>query len=186
MAYAVSIELRKSCKQDNLGVSKCFGTPTIPRAWLDDFDEDEIFFCQIRLADLATFDSEHKLPHTGYLYIFLHTADGYYHLQPDVRYYDGEPDTAVEDFNAIVCGYERFVQSFVMTFKRVDEAYDGTKLFGVPSDRHEADDPSPLLMQYDPLDNDTGFLDSLDGYLYLFFGEDATDFTGITLKEAYS
>ncbi len=42
----------------------------------------------------------------------------------------------------------------------------------------------PLLMRCDPLDNNTGFLGYMDGYL--FFGDDATDFGGITRKEDYS
>ncbi len=186
MPYAVSVTLRKCCETDDPGVSKFFGTPTIPHAWLETFDDDELFFCQLRLSELAAFDTDNRLPHTGYMYVFLRTADGPYHLLPDVRYYDGEPDTAVDDFNTVVCGYERFTQGFAMTFERVDDAHDGTKLFGVPNGWQDAGDPPSLLLQYDPLDNDTGFLDSLDGYLRLFFGDDATDFDSITLKEDYS
>ena len=41
-------------------------------------------------------------------------------------------------------------------------------------------------MQYDPLGNDMGFLDFLDGFVYFFFGEDEKDFEKITIMEEYS
>lgn len=50
--------------------------------------------------------------------------------------------------------------------KKADEDYDGTKLFGIPS--FEPDDDGELLMQFDPLDEPTGFLEEIDGYAYFF------------------
>lgn len=186
MSKAIKITANKAPEVYDLGASKFFGTPTVPQIWEDDFCDDEIFFCQIRLSDTATLDTENKLPHTGYLYVFLHTEDGSCRLRPDVRYYNGEPETALEDFNVAVEGYERFTEAWLMEFASVDRDYDGTKLFGVPSDWNYEDEPPELLMQYDPLDSGTGFLDSLDGYLYLFFGKDVADFSDIVLKEEYS
>ena len=88
MGKAIKITAKKAPEPYDLGASKFFGTPTVPLAWDGDFYEDEIFFCQIKLSDIAHLDTENRLPHTGYLYIFLHTEDGKYHLGADVRYHD--------------------------------------------------------------------------------------------------
>ena len=50
-----------------------------------------------------------------------------------------------------------------MEFSEADEDEICTRLFGVPSDWNYADDPPKLLFQYDPLDNEMDFLDTLDG-----------------------
>jgi hypothetical protein len=73
-----------------------------------------------------------------------------------------------------------------MEFSEADEDEICTKLFGSPSDWNYADEPPKLLMQYDPLDNDSGFLDSLDGFIYFLFGENEKEFENITLWEEYS
>ena len=100
MGKAIKITAKKAPEGYDLGASKFFGTPTVPLSWEEDFGDDEIFFCQIRLSDIAELDCENRLPHSGYLYIFLHTEDGKYHLGADVRYHDGEPELAIDDFNA--------------------------------------------------------------------------------------
>ena len=186
MNRAVGIKVKKASEPYDLGASKFFGTPTVPLAWEEDLDEDELFFCQIRLSDIAPFDKENRLPHRGYLYVFLHTKDGNYGLKPDVRYHDGEPELAIDDFNTAVEGYEHYNDAYLMEFYEADEDSDGTRLFGVPGDWCYVDEPPRLLMQYDPLDNEMGFLDTLDGFLYFFFGEDEKDFEKITLREEYS
>ena len=186
MSKAIRIKTKKAPAGYDLGASKFFGTPTVPLAWEDDFYEDEIFFCQIRLSDIAEFDRENKFPHTGYLYVFLHTEDGDDGLIPDVRYFDGEPELAYDDFNAEVEGYERYTEAFLMEFEETDEDEDCTRLLGVPSDWSYGDEPPKLFMQYDPLDGEMGFLDYLDGFLYFFFGEDESDWENITLSEEYS
>lgn len=185
MSNAIGITVRKAEENDDPAAGKFFGAPTLPMKWVDTFDEDEIFFCQIRLADIAALDKEHRLPHTGYLYVFLRTEAGPYRLQADVRYYDGEPDTVVEGFNAAT-DYARFAEAWLMKFAAAEETDDGIKLFGVPADWSYAEDPPPLLMQYDPLASKMGFLDHLDGYVYLFFGEDTADFNKVTLMVEYS
>lgn len=186
MSRAIGIKVKKAPEGYDLGASKFFGTPTVPLSWNGDFYADEIFFCQIKLSDIAELDRENRLPHTGYLYIFLETEEGDYHLKPDVRYYGGEPDLAIDDFNTAVEGYERFNDAYLMEFFEVDEDEICTKLFGSPSDWNYADAPPSLLMQYDPLDNDMCFLDSLDGFVYFFFGEDERKVEHITLWEEYS
>ena len=186
MSKAIKITAKKAPEGYDLGASKFFGTPTIPEEWQADFYDDEIFFCQIRLSDIALFDTEKKLPHTGYLYVFLHTGNGGRQLGADVRYYDGEPRLALDDFNATVADYERYTEAYLMEFSEVDEDEICTRLFGVPSDWNYMDEPTKLLMQYDPLDNNMGFLDHLDGFVYLFFGENQMDFGAVTLKEEHS
>lgn len=186
MSNAIRIKLSKAPDGYDLSDSKFFGTPTVPLAWEEDFYEDEIFLCQIRLSDIAELDGEELLPHSGYLYVFLHTEDGEYDLHADVRYFDGEPELAIDDFNAAVEGYEKFNSAYLMEFSAADEDYDGTKLFGIPSDWNYEGELPRMLLQYDPLDNDTGFLDFLDGYVYLFFGEDTKKIEDIMLYAEYS
>ena len=183
MGKAIKITAKKAPESYDLGASKFFGTPTTPMAWDGDFSDDEIFFCQIRLSDIAELDPESRLPHTGYLYVFVHTEDGEYHLGADVRYHDGEPELAIDGFNAAVEGYEKYTDAYLMSFSETEEDEICTRLFGVPSDWNYADAPPRLLLQYDPLDGDMGFLDFLDGFVYFFFGEDGKSFGGITLTE---
>lgn len=183
---AISIAVRKAKPGYDLGASKFFGTPTIPGAWEDSFSEDEIFFCQIRLGDIAALDPENRLPHTGYLYVFLHTGEGNRGLTADVRCYAGEPDMALADFNAAVEGYEAFNDAWLMEFTPGENNADGIRLFGDPSDWNYAQQPPKLLLQYDPLDSDMGFLDTMDGYGYLFFGKDNRNFTDVQWHTEYS
>ena len=186
MGKAIRIVAKKAPEGYDLASSKFFGTPTVPLAWNGDFYDDEIFFCQIRLSDIAELDRENRLPHTGYLYFFIGTEDGHYHLNAGVRYYDGEPELAIDDFNASVEEYERYTDAYLMEFGEVDESEICTKLFGFPSDWNYADEPPRLLMQYDPFDNDMEFLDFMDGFLYFFFGEDPSDFGAVDLWQEYS
>ena len=183
---AIGIKVKKAPVDYDLGASKFFGTPTVPLAWEGDFYEDEIFLCQINLADVAHLDKENRLPHTGYLYIFLHTDSGDYDLEADVRYFEGDPELAIDDFNLEVEGYEGFNDAYLMEFYEVDDAEDCTRLFGVPSDWNYEDEPQKLLFQFDPLDSEMGFLDHLDGFLYFFFGKDDNDLESVTLVEEYS
>ena len=183
---AIGIKVKKAPADHNLGASKFFGTPTVPLAWEGDFYEDEIFLCQINLADIAHLDKENCLPHAGYLYIFLHTDGGDYNLEADVRYFEGEPELAIDDFNLEVDGYGRFNDAYLMEFYEVDDAEDCTRLLGIPSDWNYEDTPPKLLFQFDPLDSEMGFLDHLDGFLYFFFGKDEYDLESVTLVEEYS
>ena len=183
---AIGIKVKKAPEGYDLGASKFFGTPTVPKEWLEDFYEDEIFFCQIRLADIAHLDEEGDLPHEGYLYVFLIADDGGWRMEADVRYTPQQPELAIDDFNGEVPGYEDFTEAWLMEFAPVEGDADGIRLLGVPSDWNYADASPKLLLQYDPLASDMGFLDSMDGYLYLFFGEDDCDFTQVTCHAEYS
>lgn len=183
---AIGIKLKKARRGFDPAASKFFGAPTVPLAWEDSFYDEELFLCQIRLADLAKYDTEGRLPHEGYLYIFLDTSEGEYSLSADVRYYDGEPELLIDDFNAGVEGYECFTDTYLMEFYMVTDDADCTRLFGTPSDWNYEEEPPRLLMQYDPLDDDTGFLSHLDGFVYLAFGEDECDLGAVTVIEVYS
>ena len=179
---AIGIKVERAQGVLDMGESKFFGDPTVPSAW--DYEDSELFLCQIRLCDIAELDKENKLPHTGYLYVFLDMAQGEHNMRASVRYCEGEPDIVIDDFNECVDGYEEFTKAYTMHFYEVDDSADCTRLFGVPSDSDAGE--GALLLQFDPLDSDMGFLSSVDGFLYLFFGESKDDFSKVTLKLQYS
>ncbi len=168
------------------GCSKFFGAPTLPSQWMSDFSDTTMFFCQIRLSDIADLDTHNRLPHHGYLYVFFDTEGGDYDLSPIVKYYDGDPDCIVDDFNESVPDYEHLTKDYPMEFSLCDDTQTCTRLFGEPDDYNYEDAPPKLLLQYDPLDTDIGFLSHIDGFLYLFFGEDESDFSSVTAMEEYS
>ncbi len=169
MSRAIKITLTEAGENYDLTASKLFGAPVIPEPWEDRFAEDIIFFGQIRLSDIAELDTENRLPHTGYLYIFLDTEMFPYTAWVD--HYDGPPPRLViDDFNEVEPRFAHLNRAFLMSFEAADEDYDGTRLFGIP--QTDIDDDSELLMQFDPLDNNTGFLSEMDGYAYFFFGKE--------------
>ncbi len=165
MPNAIRIRLERAPADYDLGASKFFGDPTVPAAWVERFAEDIVFFGQIRLSDIAPHDPAGRLPHTGYLYFFLDVAQYPYDIWVD--YYDGEPDALIEEFNEAEPAFAHLNQAFLMSFSPCGEDEDGTRLFGRPSSGYEAD--APLLLQFDPLDTATGFLEEADGYAYVFY-----------------
>ena len=172
---AIGIKIKKAEGDHDLCVSKFFGAPTVPQEWAEQFSEDVIFFAQIRLSDIAELDTENKLPHTGYLYLFLDTE--MYPYQAMAYYYDGEPNTVIDDFNEIEPQFAHLNEDILMSFEPVADNFDGTRLFGLPSSGYDTDEE--LLMQFDPLSGDTGFLDNIDGYAYFFFGKGEYRIDGI-------
>lgn len=186
MKKAIKIEVEKATENQDPSASKFFGSPVVPIEWDGDFYEDEIFFFQIRLKDIAKYDKENRLPHVGFLYVFLYTAEGDYSLQADVRYYKGEPTLVINDFNSVVGGYEKFNQAYLMKFSEADDEEDCTRLFGVPSDWNYQDEAPNLLMQFDPLSSEMGFLDFIDGFLYFFFGKNLKNLEEVFLHEEFS
>ncbi len=169
MSKAIKIKLTKAEGEYDITASKLFGAPVLGEGWEDEFSEEVIFFGQIRLADIAPFDPENRLPHTGYLYLFLDTE--IYPYTPITQYYDGEPRLVMDDFNVLEPRFAHLNKDFLMTFEEAVEDYDGTKLFGIPSSAPAEYEDRELLLQFDPLDNETGFLSEIDGYAYFFFGE---------------
>lgn len=184
MAKAIGMRLSKGVSHP--ADSKFFGDPTIPGAWANDFDGDTIFLAQIRLDEVAAFDSDGVLPHTGYFYVFLDTCEGEYDLIPIVRYFDGEPDTIVEGFNASVDAFERYTEPIGISFFESEVDADGCKLLGVPADWNYEEEAPHLLMQVDHMDETLDFLPQLDGFTYLFFGEDVTGFADVQICQEYS
>ena len=184
MKNAIGITVTKAPENYDLGASKFFGTPTVPAEWVDKFGENEMFFCQIRLSDIAELDKENKLPHTGYLYIFLDIE--YYTYKARVLYYDGEPNTVIDDFNEDILDAENYCDAWLMSFATVDDDAEGIKLFGTPADWNYDEDPPKLLMQYDPLASAMGFRDSIDGFAYFAFAEDSDKLEDVTYFEERS
>ncbi len=173
---AIGIKIHKPKGEYDLGASKFFGAPVLPAGWLDKFSDDVIFFAQIRLSDIAEFDTENKLPHTGYLYLFL-DAEMMYEYQAMAYYYDGEPNVVIDDFNEVEPRFAHLNEDWLISFEPADDAADGIRLFGVPSSGYETDEE--LLLQFDPLAENTKFLDHIDGYAYFFFGKDKNRIDGI-------
>ena len=183
---AIRIKAKKAEGEHDLGTSKFLGNPVLPEE-LTELDESIMFLMQINLEEIKDLDTENILPHKGYLYFFLDTANGEYDLKPIVKYYDGEPTYLVDNYNSIVDGFEDLVDEYLITFEKCDDSEPGNKLLGVPSDWNYEDESKKLLFQYDPLDNEFDFLSFLDGYLYFFFhGDDYKDFDNIELMEEYS
>ena len=175
MSRSIKITLKKAEEGYDLLASKLFGAPVFPEGWEDKFTDDVIFFGQIRLSDIAELDTENRLPHTGYLYLMLDTD--VYPYTAITEYYDGDVRTVIDDFNEINPEFAHLNHAYLMSFEEADEDYDGTKLFGTPSS--EPDEDGELLMQFDPLDEATGFLEEIDGYAYFFFGEDSERTDGV-------
>ena len=162
---AIGINVTKGVHDE--GESKFFGSPAVPADWVDEFDENVIFMCQINLNDIAELDKDNVLPHNGYMYIFLDTVD--YPYQPIVRFSEAEPDTVIDDFNDIDDEFAPLTEGWKMTFSEVADDSEGIRLFGAPKGWAYEEKPPKLLMQYDPLSTEMPFLDSVDGYAYLFY-----------------
>ena len=171
---AIGIITSRMTAESDPKKSKFFGDPLVPAEWATTDWGEQIFFCQIDLADIAASDVDRRLPHNGWLYVFLDTAT--YPYIPVVRYYDGDPNTVLDGFNDFDDDFEALTEPREMTFEHVPDDMDGTRLFGVPSDWNYAEEPPALFMQFDPMSDDSGFMDDVDGYVYLFYGKDgATD-----------
>ena len=183
---AIRIKIKKAEGEYDLGASKFLGRPTLPDHLEDELDSDTIFFMQIRLSDIAELDKENKLPHKGYLYIFLDTANTEYSLVPIVKYVKSEPTNCINEFNGIVSGYEEFIDDYLIEFEECDDLAEGNKLFGKPNDWNYAEDDRELLLQFDPMDNEMGIFSHLDGYFYFFFGKDRKNYGDIELVEDIS
>ncbi|MBO5287583.1 MAG: hypothetical protein J6B34_05610 [Clostridia bacterium] len=183
---AIKLSVKRAVGEYDFSASRFFGPPLIPQEWCDTFGNDEIFLCQIKLSEVKELLPSNSLPENGYLYIFLDTIDGNRHLKPIIRHYNGEPCVVFDDFNCAVEGYEEFNEPWLITMELTDEDEDCTRLFGVPSDWNYDEEPPKLLMQFDPLDSDMGFLSTLDGYVYFFFGRDTSRLDDVTIQEEYS
>ena len=169
MKNAVKITAMPMVERYDQGQSKFFGSPAVPNSWKDTFPDDEVFICQIRLEDLVQFESEHMLPQTGYLYFFVRTEGN--KLTPHIMYYDGEPDTLIDNFNSIVPEFSHLVNDTLVYFESCDGLSDGTRLFGSTQNLDAEYKDKKLLMLFDTRSLPTPFFKDKDAQLYFFFGE---------------
>ena len=167
---AIGIKVRPMTENDGPGISKFFGDPVLPGDRAEPFGSETILFCQIRLEDIAELDTGGKLPHSGYLYVFLDTENEAF--LPELVYHDGEPDTVFDRFNDIGGEYTELTRGWAMEFFPAGEEEEGLRLLGYPSDWPYAESPPELFMQYDPLASDMDFISYINGYMYLFFSPD--------------
>ncbi|MBQ9710195.1 MAG: DUF1963 domain-containing protein [Clostridia bacterium] len=181
--YSIAMKVRKAAPDEEIdeGCSKFFGRPCLPESMEEPYPDDGVFFAQIRCEDIKDLDPENRLPHEGYLYFFL-DAEMYpsNDLYMMVDYTTEELAYVIDDYND-ECNIKGLTDTYVITFEKADAGYEGTKLLGCPSnDVDDSGDRTGLLLQYDPLDFDVPFLSTLDGYAYVFFGDNDEDkFKGV-------
>lgn len=140
------LKVEKAHGDYDYGTSKFLGAPTIPESWLSDgtLNDDDFFFCQIKLSELRENSDCTLLPPKGFLYIFLTiTEDGTF--KPNVQLCNEEPDTLIDDFNLGFDFLGDTEAEYSIDF--ADETSDSeTALFIENGDNY-------ILLQYDPLDD---------------------------------
>ena len=142
----IGITVEKAHGEYDPGTSKFFGSPTMPEEWLEDgtINDEDFFFCQLKLSEFKRLDTEGIIPSKGFIYIFL-TKNGTDYV-PNVQYFDGEPDALIDDFNAGFDFIEDSDSEYSIDFFEASSAEDGSWLFLKSGD-------SVTLLQYDPLDD---------------------------------
>ena len=143
----IGIKVEKAHGEYDPGTSKFFGSPTMPEEWLADetIGDDDFFFCQLKLSEFKAFDKDNILPaKSGFIYFFLsETENG---LKPTVQYFEKEPETLIDDFNAGFDSLGDIETEFSIDYFETKETTDGTGI--LVSDKDEI-----ILLQYDPLDD---------------------------------
>ncbi len=143
----IGIKVEKAHGEYDPGTSKFFGSPTMPEEWLADetIGDDDFFFCQLKLSEFKAFDKDNVLPaKSGFIYFFLsETENG---LKPNVQYFEKEPETLIDDFNAGFDSLGDIETEFSIDYFETKETTDGTSI--LVSDKDEI-----ILLQYDPLDD---------------------------------
>lgn len=143
----IGIKVEKAHGEYDPGTSKFFGSPTMPEEWLSDetIGDDDFFFCQLKLSEFKAFDKDNILPaKSGFIYFFLsETENG---LKPNVQYFEKEPETLIDDFNAGFDSLGDIETEFSIDYFETKETTDGTGI--LVSDKDEI-----ILLQYDPLDD---------------------------------
>ena len=162
----IGITVEKAHGEYDPGTSKFFGAPTMPEEWLSDgtINDEDFFFCQLKISELKKFDKDGLLPQKGFIYIFLSFEDGKF--IPNVRYCNSEPDTLIDDFNA---GFDFLGDTdteYSIDYFETDNAEDGTRLI-------VENDNNVILLQYDPLDdNMPSFLADTEKIAYVSIAKD--------------
>lgn len=142
----IGIKVEKAHGEYDPGTSKFFGSPTMPEEWLSDgtIGDEDFFFCQLKLSEFKSFDKDTLINNKGFIYIFLTENKGTY--IPNVRYFENEPDTLIDDFNA---GFEFLGDvetDYSIDFFETDDAQESTRIFIENGEEI-------TLLQYDPLDD---------------------------------
>lgn len=142
----IGIKVEKAHGEYDPGTSKFFGSPTMPEEWLSDgtINDDDFFFCQIKLSEFKNYDNSGLLPQMGFIYFFLTFDDGGF--VPNVRYSADEPDTLIDDFNAGFDFLGDTEAEYSIDYCEADASDDGTKILVDKGD-------DIVLLQYDPLDD---------------------------------
>ncbi len=162
----IGITVEKAHGEYDPGTSKFFGAPTMPEEWLSDgtINDEDFFFCQLKISEFKKYDGNGLLPQKGFIYIFLSFEDG--RFIPNVRYCNAEPDTLIDDFNA---GFDFLGDTdaeYSIDYFETDNAEDGTRLI-------VEDGEKVILLQYDPLDdNMPSFLADTEKIAYLTITRD--------------
>ena len=157
----IGITVEKAHGEYDPGTSKFFGAPTMPEEWLSDgtINDEDFFFCQLKISEFKKYDTAGLLPQKGFIYIFLSFEDG--RFIPNVRYCTDEPDTLIDDFNA---GFDFLGDTdaeYSIDYFETENAEDGTRLIA-------EDGEKVILLQYDPLDdNMPSFLADTEKIAYL-------------------
>ncbi len=174
MQSSIKLKLTKTNKSED-SMSHFFGSPIVPKALYQsvcDLDADVMFFGQLDLSELSKYDIEARLPDEGILYLFLDTAS--YPYRAITFFSKDTPLYVIEDFNKEVEGFEYLTVPFSVGCEKVSSDAEGTKLFGSPSWDFDCDEE--LFLQFDPLDNETGFLSEIDGYAFFTFTDEKPTF----------
>ncbi len=161
--------------------SHFLGAPLAIPAMQDAFEDTVFFLGMIHLPETAKFDKEGLLPHEGYLYFFLDSADTTRKMKPIVRYVKEEPNLIIDDFNARpeLEGIHGIQVPHGIEFEEVDADSDGCKLLGIPCDWNYQNPPKDrLLLSINHYDEELDFCPELDGYTYIFFGPKGKEFDG--------
>ena len=157
----IGITVEKAHGEYDPGTSKFFGAPTMPEEWLADgtINDEDFFFCQLKISEFKSFDKDGLLPQKGFIYVFLSFSDGKF--IPNIRYCNSEPDTLIDDFNA---GFDFLGDTdaeYSIDFFETDSCEDSTRLLS-------EDNGKTVLLQYDPLDdNMPSFLADTEKIAYI-------------------
>ncbi len=142
----IGITVEKAHGEYDPGTSKFFGSPTMPEEWLSDgtINDEDFFFCQLKLSEFKKYDRSGLLPQVGFIYFFLTFEDG--RFIPNVRYSPAEPDTLIDDFNAGFDFLGDTEAEYSIDYFETEESADGTRILVEYGE-------NITLLQYDPLDD---------------------------------
>lgn len=186
MDHAIGIRLKRTNPSHSPLSSHFFGSPKLPLEWiLTEIYSNELFLCQLDLAELAALDPSIDLPHTGYLYVFLQTLDGSPYPDARVLYYDGTPDYLALDFNSEVEGFEHLTELWAVEFQSVAPDAPCTRLLGEYTVNPFRRDHPRLFLQLDLAELNAlgvGFLPDRSDYLCIYLGDDDAPFENLDAR----